>query len=407
ASVALAATSAHATTYAAGPAPLARGEYFHTYATTFDPKLKNRPGAPKLFFGRESVPSSFETWFDSSAHGRMLMSNGTPTLKYSPMVSRDEQGNIGGISSGGTLQPGTTRAESLMYANSVNVLAWPAGGAAFQRAWVRTKPEYEKSYDGRLGGSQSAAARQRSIWGATYRQLAALPAAGAPLAAGVADLVGSPDRLGAPSFALPTGANGETAATRRQEERLYTAVALLTSAPMSDRQRTAVFHWLAAQPGARVTPRTRDHTQRPGTRVTFDLIHDRRVPARTVTAPQLVAEARAAGVTGLPDTTSTESWQVEAHREYRRFVLSVVVDPRSGALLESYGNASTSHSVKVPEVTYAPTRGTGPRKYTFRVSNGGGSTTFALGSMLWGVQERATSIVPRTPVCGRVARVCR
>ena len=401
----IAAGAAHATTMAAGEPPLAAGEMLHTYAVTFDPGIHAPKGLPMMGGAFDEVPRSVESWFDARGRGQQLGSTGASSIHHAPFVTRDHNGHIVGVGGNSQLRPGTTRATSLLYADTVNLLAWPSGGTPFQRAWVRTKSGYEKSYDAKMRDNQPVGVRMGWLWGTSPYYLAKLPRGGAPLFGAVRRLieVGDP---GEGYGVLPTGARGETVDSRSREAHIDRAIRMLGSAPLSEQGRRAVIQWLVTQPGAQVHRGSVDRSGRRGTSVTFSRVFDRAVAARTITAADLVAGARAAGVAGLPDTTSTKQWDVPAHREYRRWLVGIVYESAGAQLLQSYSLTQASFPVAEPQLIRNYSRKLpGEKAYQFELTSGSSST--GSGALLWGVHERVTAIKPVTPVCSRHPETCR
>lgn len=395
----LASALALVSTVSAPAAPLARGELMHTYGVSFVPNVAQPPGL-RLGMGHDTVPRSMETWYSSTGRGMSLSTAGAFTLRYAPFVHRDKHGEITGIGGRTSLDPGLSRLTSLQFANSVNLIWMPLdGGTGTQRSWVRTKRGYE---------SAGARPERRKVdpahaWGATYQQIAALPDGRGPaLDDAVARLLVDDAWGGSAMYqGLPTGADGETVATRAHEQRIDRAMRMLASAPLNRAQRAAILNWMARQPGARLTKQAKDRDGRRGSAISFRRIFDQRMPARTVSATQLVDEARAAGGVDLPATDSTKSWQVDAHRAYRRWLASVVYDPATMRLLQSATTIDASRPVDIPEVFFD--RATG---YRFELARGA-SARGSGGGTVWYASEPVRSISPLTPVCERAPLVCR
>ncbi|MCW2972193.1 MAG: hypothetical protein JWN72_466 [Thermoleophilia bacterium] len=386
------------------------GEYFHTYFMSFQPEVPSTREDPIDGTFAYDIPGTGELWIDRSGHGANVQVGGAQTLKHGPTVSRNRAGKI--VGSGGltVLENGVSIEQSLAHAWEVGYLAWPRGSKpSFQRAWLRVGHDFEKTADfvmvptGKPHDLGSPDEMTRIAWGASIEEIEALPASGPSLDAAIVELINDDSGQLAMFGPVPTGSNGVTVATRRSEAGIEHATQLLGGAPLPPAARRAIYRWLAAQPGAHLDGPVTDELGRRGTSITFTRVHAKDVPARDVTAQQLIEAARAAG-TDLPDTTSRKTWHVAAHREYRRWIANIVFDPQSANLLQSWSYSKQKFPVEVPQLLLNE----GDPHPEFRVE-GGNDTTFGgvANGRIWVSRDRVMSMEPRSPICADAPKTCR
>jgi hypothetical protein len=206
---------------------------------------------------------------------------------------------------------------------------------------------------------------------------------------------------------IPTGVLGETRETQRREAKILLAVRILGAAPLAPHVRAATFEWLAEQPGARLDGEAEDVIGRRGTSVRFEWIHDRRVPAYTTSTDELVDDARAAGA-DIESATPDRTWKVPAHRQYRRWLTTIVFDPDRGELLQShhFSSSAVEGKVRIVPRLFRVHRDDRVQVRVDENLNGSGYQISA-GAQLYRIRDRVTEIEPVSPICRTHPKVCR
>lgn len=394
---------------------LAAGEYFHTYAWTFQPKVPaTRDDPTPLESGLGDVPRSYERWTDRDGFGKGIEAQGAADLHRG--LHRDPRtGRIVGFGNSSYLQPGLTVRQSLLHARGTNIMGWPSDGSEeFQRGWTRLGGRLEKSYDGSMSGPPSddipygPKVSAGQMWGTTIDEIEALPTGGPELDVAIGRLIASRSTELEPFGPMPTGAFGITVASEARERGIERAIRLLGAAPLPPAARRAVFRWLADQPDAHLDGTVTDQAGREGTSITFESVYSKDVAERLVTARQLAHEARSAGVSkellkGLakPDV----AWKSAAHHEYRRWRANIVFDGANSDLLQSYGYSVRRAQGQIPELMYPNRIGTTKRPPRVVVVQGIGEIS-SMGGMVWLARDRTASMEPKTLVCIEAPLAC-
>ncbi|MCW2920504.1 MAG: hypothetical protein JWL76_378 [Thermoleophilia bacterium] len=354
-------------------APLRSGEYFHVYTASI----------PPLGAGQRMTtgPVGLELWLDRSGQGQAISVQGAIDPSRVPSIIRGQDGEPSGYAA--TTRPPTetpSLSESLAKPNSVTTIIWtPDAPDGHQLSWVRQLEGFVQTHNARMAGvpnttQPSAEANMRQQWGLTIDQVESLPTVeSVKLDRALQDLLD--DFIADPSARLgriPTGAFGSTAESIDHEERIEHVVKLLGGAPLSPAARKSLYRWLAMQPDATVTREVRDAMGREGVRVEFRSNFEQEIPARQVTVQQLIDNAQRAGISGLDDVSFVtnidvqgdepngrprdvevgldQAYSVPAHRQEREWVVSIVIDPDSGELLQHAVSTSQRSTAGVPEL---------------------------------------------------------
>lgn len=398
--------------------PLAQGDFQHVYSTSFTPSMaefQHDPQFERFGGGPPFGTQSRETWIDRSGRGQSLLVYGSANPARVPVLRRDPRTGkvmtVGGSSLPQVSDPPPSVRASLLAASSINLMAWPTSGPSRQVGWSRSRAGYLRTFDfvmneRTMGARQDAEVVTRQNWGASVQEIEALPAGGPDLDPAIVRLLDNVSRptaaRGAPG-PITTGAFGVTVASMQREQRIYAAIHLLGSAPLSPNARRALFEWLSRRPGVTLDGAALDAAGRHGTAVRFASLYDRQVPRRRVTSSQLVDEARAAG-SHLIGPVEDGDFVVPAHREFRRWVLVAIIDPAHGELMQSTVRAyQTSVGAQLPEIVRQ-----GSGRITIRVQHGviAGASNQVDGS-LYQLRERTRSVVPASLVCSSHPEVCQ
>jgi hypothetical protein len=409
--------------------PLRDGDLYRVYRTTWSPD-GDHDAAGSLSDGA----TTSESWIDRNGNGMDLIVVGAGRLDRAPSTYRDPRtGQIRGM--------GPTRAapgsrlsdqESLASPDAVDQLVWPRDGARpFQRGWVRTTDGYELSHqsdldEGSSGDWYSPEHRIQMLWGMTVAELDALDAASdRELPARVSELIERAAQQRRTNE-IPGNRFGVTVRQLERELQIETAVSLLGQAPIAPRARREIFEWLAGQPGARLERNAIDGIGRTGARITFARAWRDDVPARTVTAGELLQESRDAGVREISgnEPITTMAWddkrtrgmllqhvedvphdteyRVPAHREARTWSVELIVDPDTGELLQHVTRWRESSTRGVPKLRY-------DRDGSIQIDYqpGGRNSSGGGGSQLILAREVTSSITPSSPVCAVRPVLCR
>lgn len=363
-------------------APLRRGELQHVRWRSYQYDFPARAGEPRLGLGGAAGYSGrSETWVGLDAANR--------TIAISPDVPKQ--------------QCSGSRPLHCSLTQGVLVIDDPAARAhARQVAWRLIRGRFVKTYDQPLRmRAQSSSAGLRSLWGATGAEIARLPASGPALDRAVRDIVADPSR--SPFFTghhVPTPAWGMTATTLQHELEVQAAIHVLGAAPLPKPARLAVFRGLLAQRGAHVTTRATDRAGRHGTLVSFDTVFDRQVPARTVTRTQLLEESRAAGATDLPAVAEERTYEIAAHREFRRWHAAVWFDPTDAELLQSETATWLDRPVPMPMLIQGM-----PGSPVHFTEGGAGGEGGGFGA-LYLERGHTTTMVASDPLCRAHPKIC-
>lgn len=393
--------------------PLGTDEWFHVYSTTFEPDnsaFENDPGFQN-YSGMFGNVSGFESWLDRRGRGVVLNITGGGPNVTAQVTRHPKTGVITSMGMGTRpLKQGelVTVAESLRRPAGVSVTSWPRdGSAATATNWLdagRDELELAGQRDlAEISGTipMDAAGNQKQFWSVPITEIDKLTGSGAELDRQIEHLLetflaDSPYR----SNRIPTGTYGITAASKDREESIEHVVRMLGMAPVAPRARQALFQWLARQPSAKFEGPTKDKLGRTGTGVRFETVYDEQIPAQRLTAAQLVANARGAGVTDVRPVTSAAIYNVKAHREFRRWSVRLIFDEETGQVLQSQSYSSqTSTGATVPMLMVDQKGGT-------RVLAQGDQMNSA-GAQLFIERGRTTSIEPASPVCKTQPEVCK
>lgn len=400
--------------------PLTDGGYHHVFAVPFQPHIDpvfdtgEKSEQAERFRGFGSVAT--ETWLDAQGRGLHLDfwgGPGDPNI-YPRIGDPDKHGERRGFGYDGDAMNRPPNPEaSLRHADGIMVWRWRPGDAqATDEAWYRTPSGYILGYRDPTGtmhveGASPAERAQVRYWGDTLARFSALDGLDGEAADdAILELLDTDPVDNTMNEAFPTvGQMGITTKSRAEERRIARAVELLGSAPLAPQARRAIFQWLAGRPNAHLDGAVRDGMGRRGTRVTFETRYDEPVPARTMTIDDLVAQDRSVHtiVTGpIPDIGP---WKVPAHREQRRWYLTVTFDERSGDLLEHAMRVEVNTTTKLPWLAGTQSGPLNDLKPTWDVMwnelrSGSETGTRYL------ARERTTTIKPMAEVCGDDPRIC-
>jgi hypothetical protein len=217
----------------------------------------------------------------------------------------------------------------------------------------------------------------------------------------------TPDNEIGISGPLTTGPYHETRKWFAAQIEVQRAVKLLGKAPLAPHVRAALFDRLSEESHVTAVGPARDRRGRAGTRITFEWMLDESIPKFTVTSEELRADAEAKSQPHDGPIAGPDHVDVPKHRSIGRWYESIIIDQRTGSILEDEGFATWKTTVPVPRVGTTTRRipvGTGWNlgiRFDPGTYGGGGGTLFD-------VRERTTSIAhPLTAACAITPRMCR
>jgi hypothetical protein len=398
--------------------PLAAGDYFHVYSHSYTPQIPpilhdDATSIAKFYF--YPMVTGVETFTDGTGHGvsaDIAGGSGNPA-KYPTLSQRDKQGRILGW--GGTLGRQSDLVSidaSLKYADSVRTDAWPTTAERpYNSIWFRQPKGYVL---GATFHGQSAPAVkgftlpervQLQRWGITAAQATSLQAKFAlhPDASvlGLLDTDPYGTTSGHNQVFVRVGTYGTTKLTNQQERRVTRALDLLGKAPLDPGTRHALVDWLTAQPNTTVTTSFTDEAGRAGTRLVFQHVSDKSVPAKDVTLASLKAQVAGEHIPNLASLVAPASFHIKAHREFRRWFSEAVIDPATDELLQSALYSRWETTAPTPSIERYVPKGQKPK---VRLSTNRQAT---FDSAVYVARGRTATIAPVAEVCAVEPKVCQ
>lgn len=393
--------------------PLGPHEYHHTMATSgFATQIPGRE--EQQYSGADSI----ESFLRSDGRGIQFMASGTP---YGPDRVPEiswPTGEANGVAlvwrNPGLPDPSIDAQTRLEYADTVRINDWrPGAERPFDLIWYRQAKGYVLAERRATGGATPAAGLnlgqryQRDRWGLPYTEVARFNAM--PPRELETEFERLIERRGEVAIIGPLepGDYDETDKWFEEHVRVSNAVRLLGTAPLAPSVRKELFNWLAQRPDAKLEGPARDQRNRPGTRITFERRLDEAVPSFDVTVDQLRIDARVKGQPWDGPISNPRTVKVPAHDSVGRWYQSIIIDEKTGALLQEESFADWKTSVEVPRLMTTTFRRDGSDKgWNLRIGLERGQYGSG-GGTVYDVSERTSVIRPLTSACGRMPRMCR